>query len=82
MLKVPLPRTESPPSDGSHDGKRKLPEIKEKKSKPYLKAKARQGKTSKKSSPVTTASEEDKGGTVEEYVLAMVDKTRKFLAKN
>ena len=64
LLKVPLPRSESPVDET----KRKLPEIiGEKKSKPYLKA--RHGKTSKNN---VTANDEDKGATVEEFVLAMV----------
>ena len=67
LLKFPLPRTESP---SEQENKRKLPEITEKKSKPYLKA--RQGKTTKKPTPVSTAVDEDKGAEVEEFVLAMV----------
>ena len=68
LLKFPLPTTESP---NEEERNRKLPEITEKKSKPYLKA--RQGKTTKNPSPAPASAEEDKGATVEEFVLAMVN---------
>ena len=71
LLKIPLPKSESPPELSSEDNKiRKLPEIGDtKKSKPYLKAR----KAIANSKKAQADPEEDKGGTVEEFVLAMVN---------
>ena len=74
LLKIPLPKSESPSELSSQDNKnRKLPDIGDtKKSKPYLKArKERVAIPNPKKSQAD--SEEDKGGAVEEFVLAMVN---------